>query len=100
MKRNVVLLAVAAVALLALAPSTAGCPVCYGESDDPIVKGARASILFMIIVTYGLLGSGVVTFLLLRRRARRLAAAAATPAFDAPNPSAIPASVTQGAIQP
>ena len=65
-------LGLAALAMLAAAASAFACPVCYGESNDPIVKGAQASMLFMAVLTYLLLGTGVVSFLLLRRRARRL----------------------------
>ena len=65
-------LALAALAMLATATSAFACPVCYGESNDPIVKGAQASMLFMAVLTYLLLGTGVVSFLLLRRRAKRL----------------------------
>lgn len=66
-------LSLAAIAMLAFATSAFGCTVCFGESDHPIVKGAEASVLFMVGVTYTLLGSGVAAFFLLRRRARRLA---------------------------
>lgn len=74
MSRRGGILATAAAAMLAFAASSAACPVCFGDSDDPIVKGVEASVLFMIGVTYCLLGGGVTTFLLLRRRARRLSA--------------------------
>ena len=66
-------IATAAVAMLACASNALGCTVCFGESDDPIVKGAEASVLFMVGVTYMLLGGGVASFFLLRRRAKRLA---------------------------
>lgn len=78
MKRQKWVLMFLTVAMLAGATSAFGCTVCFGESDHPIVKGAEASVLFMVIVTYGLLGSGVVSFILLRRRARRLAEQSAT----------------------
>ena len=67
------ILIAAVVAMAAFAGSAFGCTVCFGESDHPIVKGAEASVLFMVGVTYMLLGSGVASFFLLRRRARRLA---------------------------
>lgn len=67
-------LCLATLALLSLATSAFACPVCFGDSDDPIVKGVEASVLFMVGVTYFLLGGGVITFILLRRRAKRLAA--------------------------
>lgn len=67
------ILAFVACAMLGLASSAFGCTVCFGESDHPIVKGAEASVMFMVGVTYTVLGGGVVSFFLLRRRARRLA---------------------------
>jgi len=70
--RKTALRALALAAMLAVAAPSFGCPVCFGESDAPIVKGAEMSILFMMGVTYTLIGSGVATFLVLRRR-RRLA---------------------------
>lgn len=73
MSRRNLVLCLAAVAMLTAATSSFACTVCFGESDDPIVKGAEASVLFMVVVTYLLLGSGVAGFFLLRRRARRLA---------------------------
>lgn len=58
--------------LLAQAPVSFACPVCFGDSDEPIIKGLEMSILFMIVTTYFLIIGGVVCFFLLRRRARRL----------------------------
>lgn len=55
---------------LSMAGSAWGCPVCYGDSDAPIMKGAEMSILFMAVTTYGLIGGGVGMFIVLRRRAR------------------------------
>ena len=92
--RRKLTLGLASVAMLAAAAGAFGCTVCFGESDDPIVKGAEASVLFMVIVTYLLLGSGVAAAFLLRRRARRLAeqnvAATSTqpPSHPAPRTSA------------
>lgn len=65
-------------ALLLMAAESLACPVCFGESDDPIIKGLQSSILFMVGITYTLILGGVATFIFLRRRARRLEAAAAT----------------------
>ena len=72
-----------ALAALAVAPDSMACPVCFGESEAPIVKGLEASALFLIGVTYSLLSGGVVAFFLLRRRARRLAAQQAPAALGA-----------------
>ena len=65
--------ALATVALLALLATSAvhACPVCFGDSDAPIIKGLEYSIIFMVGLTYFLLFGGVATFLALRRRARR-----------------------------
>ncbi len=60
-------------ALLALAAESLGCPVCFGDSDDPIIKGLESSILFMVGITYTLILGGIATFILLRRRSRRMA---------------------------
>ncbi len=87
------------VAMLAGAANAFGCTVCFGESDDPIVKGAEASVLFMVIVTYTLLVGGVVTFILLRRRARRLAEQSATMGSTSVAPSRAIASPTRLAAE-
>lgn len=55
--------------LAVLAAPAFGCPVCFGETDSPMVQGVQASVLFMVAVTYVLIVSGVVTFFVLRRRA-------------------------------
>ncbi len=56
----------------AFATESIACPVCYGESDSPMVKGAELSILFMAVLTYCMIIGGVFVFFFLRRRARRL----------------------------
>ena len=71
--RKHVLLGLATLIMFGLATSAFACPVCFGDSDHPIVKGLEASVLFLVAVTYSLLGGGVTTFFLLRRRAKRLA---------------------------
>ena len=54
------------------APEVLACPVCYGSSDDEVIRGAELSVLFMVGVTYALLmGGGVLAVVLFRRRARR-----------------------------
>jgi membrane protein implicated in regulation of membrane protease activity len=65
-------LGLAAAILAAVVVPAWGCPVCFGESDAPIVKGVEMSVLFLVIVTYGLLISGVAMVVFLRRRARRM----------------------------
>lgn len=38
-----------------------GCAVCFGDKDDPLIRGASSGILVMLIITYGvLLGMGGV----------------------------------------
>ena len=59
-------------ALAAFGKVAEACPVCFGETDAPIVQGIEASVLFMIGVTYCLILGGVAMFFLLRRRALRL----------------------------
>ena len=71
MNRRIILLGLAALAMLAVASASMACPVCFGESDSPIVKGAEYSILFMMGVTYALIGGGLATAIFLRRRQRR-----------------------------
>jgi len=62
-------------AVLAAAAACAGraaaCPVCYGNSDAPVVHGAELSVMFMGLLTYALILGGAATFLVLRRRALR-----------------------------
>jgi hypothetical protein len=75
MKSPVVLRLSAALAALALAaPKGAhACSVCFGDPDSPETKGAKLAIVFLLVVTFGVLGSFGTFFVLLMRRARRLA---------------------------
>lgn len=57
---------------IALAGQSFGCPVCFGDSDAPIVKGVEMSVLFMVGITYSVILGGVAVFFLLRYRARQL----------------------------
>ncbi|NJL28045.1 MAG: hypothetical protein HC897_09155 [Thermoanaerobaculia bacterium] len=63
------------------------CPVCYGDTDSPMIRGAELSILFMAILTYALIFGGVALFIVLRRRARRLAQAPAEVGLGAEQPA-------------
>lgn len=54
-----------------LAAPALACPVCFGDTDSPMMRGAQLSIVFLAIVTYLLITGGVVVFLVLRRRAVR-----------------------------
>ncbi len=58
--------------LLAVAASSQACPVCFGNSDAPVVKGVEASVIFLGVLTYLLILSGGISFVLIRRRALRL----------------------------
>ena len=65
-------LVVLLIAILGLAGDAFGCPVCYGDSDDEILRGAELSVLFMVGLTYSLLvGGGALSFFLYRRHLRR-----------------------------
>ena len=71
------------------------CSVCWGAAQDPVVHGTKLSIVFLLGLTYLLLGGGVGMVFLVRRKALRAAAGAAPandPANDghgiAPTPSA------------
>jgi len=57
---------------LAWAAEAAACPVCFGDTDDPVVDGVRWSVIFLGGLVYLLLGGGVAMFIILRRRAQRL----------------------------
>ena len=77
------------------------CSVCWGAAQDPVVHGTKLSIVFLLGLTYLLLGGGVGMVFLVRRKALRTvstidsaaqaAGAGAAPANDenglAPTPS-------------
>jgi flagellar basal body-associated protein FliL len=52
------------------------CSVCWGASQDPVVHGTKLSIVFLLSLTYLLLGGGVGMVFIVRRKAIRAAAAA------------------------
>ncbi|HEV8238090.1 MAG TPA: hypothetical protein VGS57_01835 [Thermoanaerobaculia bacterium] len=69
------------------------CSVCWGAAQDPVVHGTKLSIVFLLGLTYLLLGGGVGMVLIVRRKALRAAAAGGpAPSNDehavAPTPSA------------
>ena len=72
MRRHTVA-AIFVLAVLGLAGSAAACPVCFGDSDAPIVKGAEMSVLFMGLLTYALILGGLAAFFVIRHRALRIA---------------------------
>ncbi len=55
---------------------TLACSVCWGAAQDPVVEGTKLSIVFLLSLTYLLLGGGVGLVFVVRRKALR---AAATP---------------------
>lgn len=76
---------------------TLACSVCWGAAQDPVVEGTKLSIVFLLGLTYLLLGGGVGLVFVVRRKALRAAAAGAAstgnnvttdgaaPALDDPN---------------
>lgn len=64
-----------ALAAFGVAADAAACTVCYGESDDGILLGAKNAALFLVGFTYLLLTGGVATFVVLRRRSLRAGSA-------------------------
>lgn len=55
------------------APIASACSVCFGDKDDPMVKGTANGVLVMIGVTYGMLlamGGLAATWFVRARRIR------------------------------
>ena len=52
------------------------CSVCWGAAQDPVVQGTKLSIVFLLGLTYLLLGGGVGMVLIVRRKAMRAAGSA------------------------
>jgi hypothetical protein len=46
------------------------CAVCFGNSDSDMARGARLSVLFLLALTYLVMGGGVAAFFYSRSRAR------------------------------
>ncbi len=46
------------------------CPVCFGGSDSNMAHGARLSVLFLLVLTYLVMGGGVAAFFYARSRAK------------------------------
>jgi hypothetical protein len=61
------------VATVALPAVARACTVCYGAADDAMIDGTRLSVVFLLGLTYLLLGGGVGMFLLSRRHHRNAA---------------------------
>jgi hypothetical protein len=45
------------------------CGVCFGNSDSDMAHGVRLSVLFLLVLTYLVIGGGVAAFFYSRRRA-------------------------------
>lgn len=70
--RRATLALAAAAAVLCWTPVVQACAVCFGKSDDPMVRGAAAGVIFLAIVVYGVLFSFVGIAGLFFLKARRL----------------------------
>ena len=70
------------VSALLLPAQTLACSVCWGAAQDPVVHGTKLSIVFLLGLTYLLLGGGVGMVLLVRRKALRAAAGAQAASTD------------------
>jgi hypothetical protein len=46
------------------------CGVCFGNSDSDMAHGARLSVLFLLVLTYLVIGGGATAFFYSRSRAR------------------------------
>jgi hypothetical protein len=71
------------------------CSVCWGSAQDPVIQGTKLSIVFLLGLTYLLLGGGIGMVFMARRRALRShraaldgAEAAAAGGIDSLAPSA------------
>lgn len=66
-------LSAALMSSLAIMPADA-CPVCWGASDDPLVKGTSAGVIVLGVLVYtlllGFVGFGILFFIRSRRLAR------------------------------
>jgi len=67
------------------APAAQACAVCFGDPNDPLVKGAASGVVFMAVVIYGVLLSMVGMASLCLIRARRIRARSI--GIDTPSPS-------------
>ncbi len=60
------------VAALAAPRVAAACTVCFGDPESPETKGVSAAVMFLLIVTMGVLGGFGTFFIYLMRRAKTL----------------------------
>lgn len=54
------------------------CPVCFGASDGPMLRGSNMGVLALLVVTLGMLGVFGLFFRTLARRAAVVARAEAS----------------------
>jgi site-specific recombinase len=59
-------------AALAAASAATACPVCFGDADSQMARGANNGILFLLGVVAVVQSGFIALFVSLRRRARRL----------------------------
>lgn len=69
------------------------CSVCWGAAQDPVVEGTKLSIVFLLGLTYLLLGGGVGLVFVVRRKALRAAAGAGAPGAATPSHTAAAAAL-------
>lgn len=76
------------VALLSASFDLSACAVCYGNADSDMVKGAKAGVIFLIIMIYALLMgmAGIAGYWYYRAKKLAEAAEAATAASTTPPP--------------
>jgi hypothetical protein len=80
-------LAVALAALWARPGVAAACSVCYGAAEGDMIDGARTAIVFMLVLTYVLLGGGLGMVWIARRRIGAASASGETPGAPTAQPS-------------
>jgi hypothetical protein len=63
--------ALAVLLVSAAVPGAWACPVCFGQSDGPMIDATRVGLWLLLGVTLGMQGAFVAFFLYLRRQAAR-----------------------------
>ena len=66
-------LSIAAALLLAVPRAALACPVCFGNSGEPMAVATNTGVIFMLGVVAVMLGAFASFFIYLIRRANRLA---------------------------
>lgn len=90
-RRRLPALMLLVLAALALAAASAGpaaaCPVCYGNAEGQVIDGAKASIAFMGVLVYAVMGGGIAMVVVSRRRALREGEPSPSAGIDPIDPS-------------